>query len=190
LSYWLAPHPEWEQHENWPEEVVCARYESADGLVLVDPQLWPDKDDTFLELGGRTPLVLLTSPWHDRDTSVFVERYGSPVWAPPRALWKGPNPSSTDRVPRGVEVYEPAGDDNQALFFFRGQRTLFTGDVFSGTGGRFHVFFDEEQPREPFLDSLEPLTQLPIECVLIAHGESIFEHGAQRIGEALEEARP
>jgi glyoxylase-like metal-dependent hydrolase (beta-lactamase superfamily II) len=189
LAYWLAPHPEWEPHENWPEEVMCARYESPDDLVLVDPQLWPDKDDAFLELGGRTPEVLLTSPWHVRDAAVFVERYGSSVWAPPRAVWKGEPLTNTGDVPRGVEAIFPLGERNQALFFFPAQRALFTGDVFSGTGGRFHVILDEQEDVEAFLESLSDLGELPIDRVLIAHGESIFENGAERIREAVEEAR-
>jgi glyoxylase-like metal-dependent hydrolase (beta-lactamase superfamily II) len=193
LAFWLASHPDWAPEENWPEEVMCARYETADAVVLVDPQLWPDGGDAFLGLGERPVRVLLTSPWHERDAHLFVDRYGASVWAPPRARWKGPSPKTTDELPAGVEAIEPAGDRNQALFFFREQRTLFTGDVFSGTGGRFHVFIDEddiaEEDRGSFLDSLERLADLPVERVLIAHGESIFEGGAARIRAAVEEAR-
>ena len=45
----------------------------------------------------------------------------------------------------------------------------FSGDMFSGTGGRFHVFVSEEPNREAFLASLPQLLDLPIERVLIAH---------------------
>jgi len=172
---------------------MCVRYESPDGLVLMDPQLWPDGDDSFLELGGRPVRVLLTGPWHERDARLFVDRYGASVWAPPRAKWKGPSLTTTDELPAGVEAFAPEGDDNLSLFYIGEHRTLFTGDVFGGPGGRFHVFIDEEEiageDRDSFLDSLERLADLPIERVLIAHGESIFENGAARIREAVEEAR-
>jgi glyoxylase-like metal-dependent hydrolase (beta-lactamase superfamily II) len=170
---------------------MCARYEAGDSDVLIDPQLWPDGDDAFLALGERPVRVLLTSPWHERDARLIVDRYGASVWAPPEARWKGPSLKTTDELPAGVEAIAPAGDENQAMFFFPAQRTLFTGDVFSGTGGRFHVFVDEEDISEPgsFLDSLARLADLPIDRVLIAHGESIFEHGAERIRQAVEEAR-
>ena len=161
---------------------MCARYESKDGIVLMDPQLWPDGHDSFLRLGERPVLVMLTGPWHERDARLFVDRYGASVW-----------PTTTDAVPHGVEIVRPAGDHTQALFFFREQRTLFTGDVFSGTGGRFHVFIDEddiaEEDRAAFLDSLGRLADEPIDRVLIAHGESIFENCAERIREAVDEAR-
>ena len=171
---------------------MCARYESPDSVVLIDPQLWPDGDDAFLGLGERVVRVLLTSPWHERDTRLIVDRYGASVWAPPTATWKGPPLTTTGDLPDGVEAIFPRGDLNQALFFFSDQRTLFTGDVFSGTGGHFHVFMDEEDisDPEPFLDSLADLAELPIERVLIAHGESIFEHGAERLRKAVEEALP
>lgn len=193
LAYWLAPHPEWTPEENWPEEVMCARYEAPDSVVLLDPQLGPDGEDAFLALGEQPVRVLLTSPWHERDALLFVDRYGASVWAPPRARWKGPSRQTTAELPAGVEAIAPVGDDNQVLFLFPAQRTLFTGDVFSGTGGRFHVFFDpdelDERAREPFLDSLSDLVDLPVDRVLIAHGESIFEHGAERIRVAVAEAR-
>ena len=189
LAYWLAPHPDWTPEENWPEGVMCARYEAEDSVVLVDPQLWPDGDDAFLSLGERPVRVLLTSPWHERDALLFVDRYGASVWAPPQARWKGPSLKTTDEVPAGIEVFEPDADDNQALFIFSEQRTLFTGDVFSGTGGRFHVFLDEQTDYAVFLDSLARLADMPIDRVLIAHGESIFDNGAERIREAVEEAR-
>lgn len=170
---------------------MCARYESEDGVVLMDPQLWPDGDDAFLALGERPVRVLLTGPWHERDARLFVARYGASVWAPPGARWKGPSPKTTDELPAGVEAIRPSGDPNQALFFLPEFRTLFTGDVFSGTGGHFHVFIDEEDvdEPEPYIDSLERLADLPIDKVLIAHGESIFENGAERIREAVAEAR-
>jgi hypothetical protein len=158
LWYWMAPHAEWEPTENWPEEVLCVYFEATDGLVLIDPlvprgeeeEFWRNLDEDVDRL-GQPVRVLLTSPWHDRDTAVVAERYGASVWAPPRALWKGPVLTTTDQLPAGVEALIPAVEQEyQALFFIREHRTLVTGDVFSGTGGRFHVHMDEPDPR-PFL---------------------------------------
>jgi len=55
-------------------------------------------------------------------------------------------------------------------------------------GGRFHVFVDE-QDREPFLAWLPRLSDLPLERVLIAHGEPVLSDGAARVREAVAEAR-
>jgi hypothetical protein len=184
LAYWLAPHPEWEPTENWPEDVLCVRYDSPDGIVLIDPQLPRGEEDEFLKTLVGPVRVLLTAPWHARDTSAIVERTGASVWAPPYARWKGPAPTTTDELPAGVEALLPDGDENQALFFIRAHQTLVTGDVFSGTGGRFHLFVDD-QDLEPLLACLPRLLELPLERVLIAHGEPVLADGSTRVREAL-----
>ena len=195
FGYWLAPHPGWQPGENWPEEVLCVRFESPDGIVLIDPLLPRGREAAFwaaldvdVEQLGRPIHVLLTAPWHARDTEAVVDRYGALVWAPPRARWKGRALTTTDRLPRGVEALLPDGDHDQALFLVRDRRTLVTGDVFSGTGGRFHVFVDE-QDRRPFLDWLPLLAELPVDRVLIAHGEPVLSNGAARVRDAVAEAR-
>ena len=197
LSFWMAPHPAWESSENWPEDVLCVRYDASDGIVLIDPQLprgadratfWHELDGA-VERTAKAVRVLLTAPWHERDTLAAVERYGASVWAPPRARWKSPDPTTTHDLPAGVEALLPAGDpENQALLFIREHRTLVTGDVFSGTGGRFHVFLDDPV-EEAFLDWLPQLCELPVERVLIAHGEPVLVDGSARIREAILEAR-
>ena len=74
------------------------------------------------------------------------------------------------------------------MFFIREHATLVTGDVLSGTGGRLHVFVDEADV-VPLLAALEALADLPIEQVIIPHGEAIRSDGAARIRVAVAEAR-
>jgi glyoxylase-like metal-dependent hydrolase (beta-lactamase superfamily II) len=198
LRYWYAPHPAWRPDENWPEGVLCAYYESPDALVLIDPLVPRGEEDEFwrgldadVERLGRPVHVLLTSPWHDRDTTLVVERYGAPVWAHPDALWKDdPVLTTTDHVPAGVEALLPDGnEEGQASFFIREHRTLVTGDMFSGTGGVFHVYVSPDEPNpEAYLAWLPRLLELPIERVLISHGEPVLSDGVARIREALESA--
>jgi glyoxylase-like metal-dependent hydrolase (beta-lactamase superfamily II) len=195
--YWLAAHPKWEPGENWPEEVLCVYYESADGVVLIDPQLpradeverfWRALDRDVKRAGGLVH-VLLTGPWHDRSTANVVARYGASVWAHPDADWADkPDPTTTRELPAGVEALLPEGNaEGQAFFFIREHRTLVTGDMFSGTGGSFHVFVSPEEPNpEAFLAWLPRLLDLPIERVLIAHGEPILSDGGAAIERALE----
>ncbi len=199
LRYWFAPHPAWRPDENWPEGVLCAYYEAPEALVLFDP-LVPrgEKEDDFwreldadVERLARPVRVLLTAPWHDRDTALVVERYEADVWAHPEALWKDrPVLTTTDQLPASVETFLPEGnEEGQAFFFVREHRTLVTGDMFSGTGGRFHVFISPDEPDpEAFVASLHDLLALPIERVLIAHGEPVLSNGLARIHEALESA--
>ncbi len=73
------------------------------------------------------------------------------------------------------------------MFFIRDEATLVTGDVLSGTGGVLHVFVDEADPGR-LLPSLRALADLPIERVIIPHGEPILSDGAARIRAAVAEA--
>jgi hypothetical protein len=92
--------------------------------------------------------------------------------------------TTTSDLPAGIEALVPAAEpENQALFFIRAHRTLVAGDVFSGTDGRFHVFMDPEEPLQ--LDWLATLSDLPVDRVLIAHGEPVLNDGAARIRAAV-----
>jgi glyoxylase-like metal-dependent hydrolase (beta-lactamase superfamily II) len=186
LSWWFAPHPNWEPTEDWPEEVPVVRYETDDEVVLVDPFL--PRDASF-DPHGKPVRVLLTQPGHYRGTADVVERYGASVWVPPHAAWRRrPNPATTDELPRGVEAIELDGEPHQVLFFIREHATLVSGDVLSGTEGRLHVFVDEADP-DPLLASLDAVGDLPIDRVIIPHGDSILSDGAARIRAAVAEAR-
>ena len=186
LSWWFAPHPDWEPGEDWDEDVPVVRYETDDEVVVIDPLLPPD--DSF-DPHGKPVRVLLTQGAHYRGTADFVERYGASVWAPPHAAWrKRPNPATTDRLPRGVEAIELDGEPQQVVFFIPDQATLVTGDVLSGTGGVLHVFVDDADAAR-LLPALDALADLPIERVIIPHGEAILSDGAARIRAAVAEAR-
>jgi glyoxylase-like metal-dependent hydrolase (beta-lactamase superfamily II) len=186
LSWWWSPHPHWETTEDWPEEVPVVRYETDDEVVLFDPFLPPENDFDPAEKPVR---VLLTQGAHYRGTADLVERFGASVWTPPRAVWrKIPNPATTTELPRGIEAIELDGEPQQVVFFIREHVTLISGDVLSGTGGRLHVFVDEADP-DLLLPSLEALAELPIERVIIPHGDLILSDGAERIRQAVAEAR-
>ena len=186
LDWWFSPHPDWVEGENWPEEVPVVRLESDDDVVLFDPLLPPD--DSF-DPHGKPVRVLLTQGAHYRGTADFVERYDASVWAPPKAAWrKRPNPSTTSKLPRGVEAIELDGAPQEVAFFIPEHATLVSGDVLSGTGGRLHLFVDEADPVR-LLPALEALAELPIERVIIPHGELILSDGSARIRLAVAEAR-
>jgi glyoxylase-like metal-dependent hydrolase (beta-lactamase superfamily II) len=186
LTWWHAAHPAWRPGENWEAEVPVVRYETDGEVVLIDPFLPPD--DSF-DPRGKPVRILLTQAAHYRGTDDFVARYGAAVWAPPHARWKGrPSPATTDELPRGVEAIELDGEPQQVVFFIRDHATLVTGDVLSGTGGRLHVFVDEADP-DRLLPALDALAGLPVEQVIIPHGEPILTDAAARIRAAVAEAR-
>ena len=186
LSWWTAPHPDWEPGEDWPEDVPIVRYETRDEVVLIDPFL---PTDGGFDPHGKPVRVLLTQGAHYRGTAEVVARYGASVWAPPNARWrKIPNPATTDVLPAGVEAIELDGEPQQVVFLIREHEILVTGDVLSGTGGVLHVFVDEADP-ERLLPALAALGELPIERVIIPHGEPVLTDGAARSRAAVADAR-
>ena len=65
----------------WGQPVSSYAIDDGEGLLLFDPIAPPGE---ILELAAdRDPVVVLTAPWHERDTRNLVERLGAPVFVPP-----------------------------------------------------------------------------------------------------------
>ena len=74
---WQAPHPDWTPVERWPQEVSSYAIDDGARLLLFDPLSVPNE---LLELAtAREPVVVLTAPWHERDTKSLVARLGDSV---------------------------------------------------------------------------------------------------------------
>jgi hypothetical protein len=81
LWHWQAPHPDWTTGEPWPQKVSSYAIDDGARLLLFDPLAVPSE---ILELAAdREPVVVLTAPWHERDTQSLVERLGVQVFVPP-----------------------------------------------------------------------------------------------------------
>jgi glyoxylase-like metal-dependent hydrolase (beta-lactamase superfamily II) len=81
LWHWQAPHPDWTPQERWPQVVSSYGIDDGARLLLLDPLAAPEE---LVELAAdREPFVVLTAPWHERDTRRLVERFGAPVFTPP-----------------------------------------------------------------------------------------------------------
>lgn len=80
LWHWQAPHPGWTPCERWPREVSSYAIDDGERLLFFDPLAVPD---ALLALASeREPVVVLTAPWHERDTRALVGRFGAGVFAP------------------------------------------------------------------------------------------------------------
>ncbi|MEU1592491.1 MBL fold metallo-hydrolase [Streptomyces sp. NPDC005708] len=115
--HWHAPHPDWTPDERWPERVSSYAIDDGARLLLFDPLSVPDE---LLELAAdREPVVVLTAPWHERDTRSLVESLDTPVFVPP--------PDTADDLVRKFGItHEQAGGGSPDVAW------LFTGD--SGKG--------------------------------------------------------
>jgi hypothetical protein len=184
LRYWTAPHPEWRGATDWPEDVGCVYYEASDAIALIDPLLPKGEEDEFwaivdaaIERSALPVAVLLTAPWHERSAPVVAERYSATVWAC----------ESPDFLPAGVEVFVPAGTlEGQVAFFLRPHQALVVAEFFMGGNGGLRVCPSPAlTDKDAFDESLRTLLDLPIDRVLVSHGEPVLHDGKRRIAEAL-----
>ncbi|MPZ99589.1 MAG: hypothetical protein GEU80_09700 [Dehalococcoidia bacterium] len=135
LWYWQAPHPDWTPGERWPREVSSYAIDDGARLLLFDPLAVPNE---ILQLAGdREAVVVLTAPWHERDTQSLVERLSIRVFTPPPdtadALIQkyGITP---DEVARGSPdlAWLLAGDRGDAHLYSAGDRLPMGVDAFLG----------------------------------------------------------
>jgi glyoxylase-like metal-dependent hydrolase (beta-lactamase superfamily II) len=131
-------------------------------LLLFDPLAVPSG---ILELAAdHEPVVVLTAPWHERDTQSLVERLGVPVFVPPpdtaddlvqkygitpeQAAGGSPDVAwllagdsgethlfaAGDRLPIGIEAF-PGREHNDLVLWIESRRAVVCGDSLVDFGG-------------------------------------------------------
>lgn len=80
LWHWKAPHPGWRDSEPWDKEVSSYAIDDGELLLLIDPLEVPGEIESLMT--ERQTIVVLTAPWHERDTESLVDRFGVPVYTP------------------------------------------------------------------------------------------------------------
>jgi hypothetical protein len=190
LWRWTASHPEWNHAENWGPDVGSVFAELPDALVLIDPLVPDDEEESFwseldrdIERVGRPVHVLLTVHWHERSVAAVLGRYGAKFW----------RPEETGDLPAGVRAEVIKGSDwVEAMFFLEPHRALVIGDLLIGKDGGIELpvsWFpkgEQDWAREELKPMLrERLGALPVELVLVSHGEPVLENGAAALDRAL-----
>jgi hypothetical protein len=186
LWYWTGRHPAWTPADGgpdgWDQEVGCYFYEGPDAICLVDPLVPMEDRDRFFEAldrdverVGLPVLILLTVDARRRSTAELAERYSA---SPP------PLPPERPELPSGIEIAAAAAEE----FFpwLPEHRALVAGDLIIG---RAHGL---EVPRtwlgegyEEAIAALLPLLELPVDRVLVTHGEPLLEDGHDALERAL-----
>jgi glyoxylase-like metal-dependent hydrolase (beta-lactamase superfamily II) len=190
LWRWTASHPEWDHAEHWGPEVGSVYAELPDALVVVDPLVPEDEEERFwtafdrdVERAGLPVHVLLTVHWHERSVATVLERYHATLW----------RPEEKGDLPSGVRAEVVKGSDwVEALFFLEQHRALVVGDLLVGDNGsielpvRWFPKAEQEWAERELKPTLrERLGALPVELVLVSHGEPLLEGGAAALARAL-----
>jgi glyoxylase-like metal-dependent hydrolase (beta-lactamase superfamily II) len=110
LWHWEAPHPEWRPSEPWDPNVSSYAIDDGERLLLFDPLAPPSNIDALVD--QRATAIVLTAPWHERDTQSLVERHAAPVYAPP------PD-TAEDLMQKFGITAEQAGDGSPDLVWLR-----------------------------------------------------------------------
>ena len=80
LWHWQAPHPQWESGAPWGPEVSSYAIDDGRRLLFFDPIAPPSELEALA--ADRETAIVLTCPWHERDSRGLVERLGLPVYTP------------------------------------------------------------------------------------------------------------
>ena len=189
LRRWTAFHPDAEPDPkpgspaDWGPEVGSVAYEAEDALVLVDP-LVPDDGwaevDALVERHGQRVAVITTLQFHRRSRDAVAERYGA----------------STSRakatLPAGVETFRIEGA-GETMVWLPGPRALVPGDRILGddAGGlrlcpeSWLRYLPSGMTRAQLHEELRPLLDLPVELVLVSHGEPVLDRGREALARAI-----
>ena len=190
LWRWEASHPQWDHAEHWGPEVGSVYAELPEALVVVDPLVPEDEEERFwtaldrdVERLGLPVHVLLTVHWHERSVETVLDRYRATLW----------RPEEKGELPAGVRAEVVQGSDwVEALFFLEPHRALVAGDLLIGTEGgielpvRWFPKGEQEWAERELKPSLrERLGGLPVELVVVSHGEPVLQDGAAALARAL-----
>jgi hypothetical protein len=193
LLRWTEPHPEWNPDarprgpDDWPQIVGSALYEAPDTVAIFDPILPSDGREQFLRslderIAGRPVSVLTTIQWHRRDREQLAERYSANT----SRAWNA--------VPRGVDPH-PLRGAGETMFWLPAVASLVVGDRLLGDdAGGLRVCPESwltrvQVDRAGLAHLMLPLLDLPIERVIVSHGDPVLHDGRAALARAIEQAR-
>jgi glyoxylase-like metal-dependent hydrolase (beta-lactamase superfamily II) len=208
LWHWEASHPGWEASEPWAQDVSSYAIEDGKQLLLFDPLDLPTELEELAT--EHETAIVLTAPWHERDTQSLMERLGVPVYAPPpdtaqdlidkfgvtaeqagdgspdlvwlRDRGDGNFYLRSDELPFEIEVF-PGREHNDVVLWVESKRAVISGDTLADFGHGLGIqdeWLRAGRTREEVAHGLRPLLDLPVEHVLAAHGGSYDRSALER----------
>jgi hypothetical protein len=191
-------------HEEWKEDVGCVYCETADGVVLIDPLVSPEDRERFwyaldrdVERVGGQVHVLVTIFWHTRSAAAMIERHDAQLWAPSTARAAVARRAGEvthafrpdDRLPGGIGAFRSARR-SEVVYWIPQHSALVPGDVLIGDGsGGVRMCPESWLPdgtgHLELAASLRPLLELPVERILLSHGDPVLEGASEALRAAL-----
>jgi hypothetical protein len=192
LYRWTARHPE--AHPNpaprspadWGPDVGSVAYAAADALLLVDPLVPDDRADLQEELDRLvrehgTPVAIVTTlQFHRRSRERLAKRYRASTSRAKKSL------------PAGVETIQIRGA-GETMVWLPEHRALIPGDRLVGDdrGGvrlcpdSWLRYLPSRMKQRELRQALRPLLDLPVEMVLVSHGDPVLTAGRQALARVI-----
>jgi hypothetical protein len=204
LWRWTARHPDWHPGE-FGAEVGSFALDAGGDLLLIDPLLPADSEAPVLDLldglaADRDVHVLITIGYHVRSAEQLCERYGARVHGPNTCASRLRNAALLTELepgepgPAGVVAF-PIGRPRRTErpLWLPSHKALAFGDsVVTTPEGELRVWLQDPLDakrrrwyRDRFAPSFEPLLELPVERVLVTHGEPVLAAGAAALRDAV-----
>jgi glyoxylase-like metal-dependent hydrolase (beta-lactamase superfamily II) len=166
LWHWQAPHPGWREGEPWDQSVSSYAIDDGQQLLLFDPLGVPGELEALA--AERETAIVLTAPWHERDSESLVQRLSLPVYTPrpdsaqflmdtygltaeqagegsPDVVWllrEGKGEArpyeAGDRLPFGAAVY-PGHKSNDTVLWLENERVAVSGDTLVDFGSGLEI---------------------------------------------------
>jgi hypothetical protein len=201
LWIWRIAHPRWNAQVDWQEVVTCVCVDAGPERWLIDP-LFPPAEATQVweRFATRPPTaVAVLKPDHLRETwgdlgtwsiDAAVRRYQCRAFGP--AAWDpdmGPPASEVQTIlpnhelPGGLFAFRDPRGWNETPLWLPEHRILVFGDTLTERAGVLRVWMSPHHLNRTLPD-LRAMLDLPIERVIISHGEPV--HGRAAFERALE----
>lgn len=203
LWRWTARHPDGKDEYDWDPVVGCFYAETAEATLVIDPLVPDDEGQRFwtaldrdVERRELPVAVLLTETAHSRSAGELAARYGAAVWAHEQARGRVGGAEfhavrPGDELPGGARSLDEGYEEASTPLFLPSHAALAPGDAIVEVNGELRVWWDfggeedERRFRERFLPALRRWLELPIERVLVSHGEQ-RDFGREDVAAALE----
>ena len=182
LWRWTTPHPDWEAPKqeddpaDWARDVGSVAYETTANLVLIDPLIANGNFAPLDEVAEKSTgvAILTTLEFHRRSRDELVQRY-----------------AATTTPPDGVDAIEIRGA-GETMYWIPEHGALVPGDRILGDRPpglrlcpeswlRYLPGYTQDDLRA----GLQPLLDLPVEMVLVSHGEPVLHDGRAELKRAL-----
>ncbi len=185
LWVWRMDHPDWTRDSGWRPRVTSACVESGGEVAVLDALAPPAREAAvWHRLEARPPTIaVVLKPDHVRDVDLIVQRYGARAYGPdvfhrgdvPETdlEWIGPG----SELPGGLVALFDGRGRNETPLWLPEQRTIVFADALTAPEGELRVWWTPWHEQR-VLPALRELLDLPLERVIVSHGDPVHDREA------------